>query len=406
MKVGKRSFPNYSHRNSRQDFTLYQLFAILVLRQMFKTDYRGIVAIVRDGSDIREDLDLNKVPHFTTLQKAERKLFSADRVRRLISPTVGLHHGEDHPQNDASYRIEQVAADGTGFETHQASRYFVRRRSRDPSNPWQTTSYRDFAKLILAVDCASHLILATHRGKGPCPDLGQLDDLLAGWCDNAVPEQLLADAGFDSAHNHKTLRSMGMESIIPAAIGRPTDNLPTDPWRYLMATDFDGESYGQRWQSETVMFMLKQHFGEALTARKYHTRRSAVSSRSNRREIALRCITHNIMILYVQRAFLQGTPDPFSANQRLPPPLLPPPITRFPWFLLFRSPIEPNGGITLRSPVGRLRPRPGLPPYTTSVVSPVWSAYMRLYHPSWAMSWSCVPRSVMRPASMTAICVA
>ena len=71
-----------------------------------------------------------------------------------------------------------------------------------------------------------------------------------------------------------------------------------------MATDFDEESYGQRWQSETVMFMLKQHQGEALSARKYHTRR---------REMALRCITHNVMIVYVWAAFLQGIPDTFSA---------------------------------------------------------------------------------------------
>ena len=44
-----------------------------------------------------------------------------------------------------------------------------------------------------------------------------------------------------------------------ATIGRPTDALPTDCWRWLMATAFDDESYGQRWQAETVMFMLKQH---------------------------------------------------------------------------------------------------------------------------------------------------
>ncbi len=96
---------------------------------------------------------------------------------------------------------------------------------------------------------------------------------------------------------------MGIESIIPPEIGRPTENLPTDKWRWLMAADFDEESYGQRWQSETVMFMLKQHQGEALGARTYRTRR---------REMALRCITHNVMIVYVWGGFLQGTPDPLS----------------------------------------------------------------------------------------------
>ncbi|MBI1370669.1 MAG: transposase [Planctomycetes bacterium] len=64
--------------------------------------------------------------------------------------------------------------------------------------------------------------------------------------------------------------------------------LPAGKWRWLMATDFDDETYGQRWQVETVMFMLKRHLGAALTARKYQTRR---------REMNLRAITHNLMIL-------------------------------------------------------------------------------------------------------------
>jgi hypothetical protein len=44
---------------------------------------------------------------------------------------------------------------------------------------------------------------------------------------------------------------------------------------------------------------LKQRQGEALTARKHHTRR---------REMALRCIAHDIMIVYANGAFLRGIP--------------------------------------------------------------------------------------------------
>jgi hypothetical protein len=47
--------------------------------------------------------------------------------------------------------------------------------------------------------------------------------------------------------------------------------------------------------------MIKQRQGNALTARKYQTRR---------REMGLMCITHNIMIIYVTRGFLQGTLHP------------------------------------------------------------------------------------------------
>ncbi|NBC11467.1 MAG: hypothetical protein GVY24_07005 [Planctomycetes bacterium] len=64
-----------------------------------------------------------------------------------------------------------------------------------------------------------------------------------------------------------------------------------------MATKFDEDSYAQRWHSETVMFMLKQRQGEALTARKHHTRR---------RGMALRCIAHNINDRLRQRRVSKG----------------------------------------------------------------------------------------------------
>lgn len=270
LEVGKRTFPRYGHRFSRLDYTLAQLFALLVLRKLWRTDYRGVVARIQDNPTLAADLGLEKLPHFTTLQKVQRRLFGAERVRRLIAHTVGLYHGEDDLRR--AIPIEQVAADATGFRIDRASRYFVRRRSRDPSNPWQTSRYRDFAKLMVAVNCNNHLILATHTCKGPGTDVDHLPHLLRHFADNVWPEQFLADAGFDSEANHRRLREHGIETVIPATIGRPTDKLPAGPWRALMASEFNDEDYGQRWQCETVMAMLKQHQGDGLTARSHHAR--------------------------------------------------------------------------------------------------------------------------------------
>ena len=71
LAVGQQALPKYSARRSRHDFTQAQLFAILVLRQFFQTDYRGIVQLLADFSDIRQALQLSKISHFTTLQKAQ-----------------------------------------------------------------------------------------------------------------------------------------------------------------------------------------------------------------------------------------------------------------------------------------------------------------------------------------------
>jgi hypothetical protein len=69
------ALPSYSHRYSPKKFTQHQqLFTILVLRQFLKTDYRGIIQMFRDFSDLRKLLDLKNVPHYSTLCYAEKRL--------------------------------------------------------------------------------------------------------------------------------------------------------------------------------------------------------------------------------------------------------------------------------------------------------------------------------------------
>jgi hypothetical protein len=74
VRVAKEALPSYSHRFSPQVFTQPQLFAILVLRQFFKTDYRGVVQLLEDFADLRRVLGLRKVPHYSTLCYAEKRL--------------------------------------------------------------------------------------------------------------------------------------------------------------------------------------------------------------------------------------------------------------------------------------------------------------------------------------------
>ena len=75
---GRRSccaaLPAYSSRFSRQDFTQHQLFALMVLGTFLKLDHRGIIAVVKDWSDVRQAIGLKKVPHWSTLYKAQQRL--------------------------------------------------------------------------------------------------------------------------------------------------------------------------------------------------------------------------------------------------------------------------------------------------------------------------------------------
>jgi len=69
-----RALPVYSHCNSPKLFTQHQLFALLVLKQFFKTDYRGLMVRVREWQELKDVLELNHTPHWTTLQKAHTRL--------------------------------------------------------------------------------------------------------------------------------------------------------------------------------------------------------------------------------------------------------------------------------------------------------------------------------------------
>lgn len=74
LAVAQEALPAYSAVKSRHDFTQHQLIAILALRQFFQTNYRTIRQLLLDFSDLRKALGLTKVPHYTTLQKAQQRL--------------------------------------------------------------------------------------------------------------------------------------------------------------------------------------------------------------------------------------------------------------------------------------------------------------------------------------------
>jgi Transposase domain (DUF772) len=80
LEAARRSLPPYGAKHSPKKFTQHQLFAMATLRQFFRTDYRGIVALLEDSSDLRDVLGLRSVPHYSTLAYAEKR-FSQGGLR-------------------------------------------------------------------------------------------------------------------------------------------------------------------------------------------------------------------------------------------------------------------------------------------------------------------------------------
>lgn len=90
LATARRALPAYSHRCSPKKFTQHQLFACLALKNFLKTNYRGVAAHLKDHAKLVEALELKKIPHCTTVDKAAKRLLKSAAARRLLEATVRL----------------------------------------------------------------------------------------------------------------------------------------------------------------------------------------------------------------------------------------------------------------------------------------------------------------------------
>lgn len=294
-RVAQRSIKAYSHRCSPKKFTQHQLFAILVFKAFMRTDYRGVVEFLRDSSDLREAIELVKVPRDTTVQKATRRLLKSKLVSQLLDEASQVKLGRRK-------RIPVAAIDSTGMECTSASGYSVRRRVK-VGEPWKSIVYRHYPKLAVVCDTTSHFIFAYEARRGPKPDVCEFKSSIQQALKRIRITMIVADAGYDSESNHSFARNDHQaRSIIPPKIGRRSNKPASGRYRRQMQVRFNTEIYRKRSQVETVMCMIKRRLGN-------HTR--GKSYRSQCRDLRLMVLTHNIMILWHIEVFYRAGPDSF-----------------------------------------------------------------------------------------------
>jgi hypothetical protein len=281
LAAAKESLSPYAHRFAPKVFTQPQLLACLVLKRFFRTDYRGISAILADAPKLCEDLGLQKVPHWTTLQKAHARLLRLAAARGLLAASNALLDAERKPPR----RGRRAAADSTGMEATSRSAYFTSRRDKSG----RRVAYRRFPKLSLLADTKTHMVLAALTGVGPKPDIRELAPLLDEAAGPVPIGHVLADAGYDSEPNHRYAREEhGVHTTIPPRRGRPSEKPPTGRYRRMMKRTLHLRGYGDRWQVETVHSMIKRNQGAAVRGHGHH---------AQNREMRLAAITHNLAIL-------------------------------------------------------------------------------------------------------------
>ena len=148
------------------------------------------------------------------------------------------------------------------------------------------------------LETASHLFLSAHVSKGPSQDSPQFKPAARAAVGRCVVDTLLGDSGYDAEHNHAygRQRLKVRSTVFPLNRRNHGRRRPKTRYRRQMQKRFrrrprgsrSRRVYGQRWQIESGWSRQKRRLGSALRARKWV---------NQKKEILLRVLTHNLMLL-------------------------------------------------------------------------------------------------------------
>ena len=130
---------------------------------------------------------------FRTIPRCTKPPIDFQKKKRR-KPDPGSDDCRGRRREDPQEAFDADGLDGSGFEAHHTSRYFVRRRGKRRENK-QSMTYRRFPKVGLVCDCSSHMIRAAVPGRGPTPDHPHVVDVMRAATARRPIDTLLADAG-------------------------------------------------------------------------------------------------------------------------------------------------------------------------------------------------------------------
>lgn len=255
LRVANSVLPAYRSRFSKHLFTQPQLLAVVCLMRYEDWTYRETEVRLQEHRELRQALQLQSVPDYTTLYRF---------IRRLDPDTI------DRALNEASRGVPsrrrgraRVAADATGLAQGAVSSFFVRRMHHHTQQPWP---WRHWLKWIIVADLDRQVILSQKARRGPWNDCAQLPSMLESASRNTKIGLVLADAEFDSERNHSFIRSqLHARSVIPARRGKPTWRI--HGVRAEMRAHFPVHLYGRRALVETVFSTAKRKLSSRAAGR-------------------------------------------------------------------------------------------------------------------------------------------
>ena len=184
----------YSHKFSKKMYGNWIHIVLLALRQKMDKSYREFTDILDVCTELMTFLGINKAPHFTTLQKAAKRLrFNlAEKIMSgfiLLTMTVYVRTG----------------IDSTGLQPTRASSHYTKIISKDKK---KRRKIRNYIKLTIFADLDKQLLISQKIRRGPANDNRDSKPVLKKG--KAVLDQagkkaksVDGDKGYDSEKNHE-----------------------------------------------------------------------------------------------------------------------------------------------------------------------------------------------------------
>ncbi len=229
----------YRSKYSKKTYTQPQYVMLNILRLWWDCKYREVYKRVRNRSGIQNILGLESTPYYTNINGAFKK-HNTLLYRQLNQRILKLL-----PQGTTA------AVDATGFQRGRVvSHYYTKR----------TGMHLQALKTTLLVDCDHGWILDGHMTTTRKHDTTIGPELLRRIPDTI--EILLGDKGYADSDFREECRNRGIEEQIKYKEHNEADE---------QANAFlDERSYPRRSFVESVMYVMKEKFGEALGSHTWH----------------------------------------------------------------------------------------------------------------------------------------